>query len=939
MKKKIIRLIAVLLTLSVILPVCANATKDTSRQKVKVGFFEFDGYHMIDKAGTKSGYGYDFLRLVSRYTDIDFEYIGYENSWDDMEEMLADGKIDMVTSAQSTKERNEKFLISKAIGESSAMVTVRNDNDTILPAHYDTYDGIKIGLLNGNSRNDDLAAFAKTNGFTYKPVYFEMTDELEKALQDGTIDAAMTSSLRKTVNETVLETFETHDFYVMVGKNNSELLDTINYAIDQLNATEGDWKNRLRNKYYTHIDERNLEFTDKEKAIINKYKNGEEELVVSACPDKAPYAYGENGKAKGIMFDYFAVLAEYVGIPYKTVLPKDRDEYIKLCDEGYVNTCLDGRFQNESQAEILKRTHTAPYATMRLAEVTRRGFDGNVKTLAVSTSQGLFGIEDDFFENSNRVSYSSREAAMEAVLDGKADAAVVYLYTAQRFVNRDESGVLTYRMLDEPSYDYHIAFSDDVPHELAGIFTKAIYAMTDGTLENIAVEYTGYSPEEMDLISLIRIYPGYALSICMILFVLCMFVIMFFERRKRVKQLNALVIKADKANVAKSEFLANMSHDIRTPMNAIISISTLMENEEGTSEKLKEYIAKIKRSSQYLLGLINNVLDMSKIESGGEEISEETFILTEQIKLVRDIVQAQAEERGQKITVHCKGVVHNYLIADSTHLRQVLINMMSNAVKYTQNGGDIKFTVEETPGDEKGTVKLKYSVKDNGRGISPEVLGKIFDPFVRGEASVTNKIQGTGLGLAISKKLVELMGGTIDIASKLNEGTEITVYVTARVDYKAEENEKTDKSDNTVSVLSGMHFLCAEDNELNAELLAETLKMYNATCRMCSDGAELAEVFKTAKVGEYDAILTDIQMPNMNGYEAARAIREGENPLGKTIPIIAMTANAFSDDIKKSMDAKMNAHIAKPLDMAVLEKIFENFRGGGGKIRTFEHTK
>lgn len=554
-----------------------------------------------------------------------------------------------------------------------------------------------------------------------------------------------------------------------------------------------------------------------------------------------------------------------------------------------IDGSMDARIDSVKWVEDNSFSYSAPYTVMRLAMVTRRDFDGTINKLAVATAQGLFGLEKGIAPEAEQVDVPTREDAMKAVLNGKADAAVVYLYTAQQFVNNDERGLLTYTMLDEPTYEYHVAFTPNVSHELAGIFTKAIYSMPSSTFEEIAAQYTSYKAEDVTFSTWIKLYPIPAVLICFGLFLLCLFAVLFYEKRKRTIALQHLVEKADKANMAKSEFLANVSHDIRTPMNAIVGIANLMDCEKDISHKLREYIDKIRISSQHLLGIITDVLDMSKIESNEMVLSEDAMVLSEQIEQVNDIVCAQAMEREQKLNIHYHYIEHNHLLADSAHLRRVLINILSNAVKYTPNGGRIDFAIEELASDVQDIAKFRFTVTDNGVGMSNDVLNRIYEPFSRGEASVTNKIHGTGLGMAIVKRIVSLMDGKID------------------------------------TILDGLRFLCAEDNEINAEILEETLKIYNAECTICHDGAELIEKFESSDENEYDAVLTDIQMPNISGHDAARAIRNGKNLRGKTIPIIAMTANTLGVDVQNCLDAGMNKHLSKPIDINKLIKTLAQF--------------
>ena len=514
-------------------------------------------------------------------------------------------------------------------------------------------------------------------------------------------------------------------------------------------------------------------------------------------------------------------------------------------------------------------------------------------------------------------------------------------------------------------------------------------------------------------------------------------------------ELEKAVQKADAANKAKSDFLANMSHDIRTPMNAIVGITGLMEHETGISDKLRNYIEKVQLSSRHLLGLINDILDMSRIESNEVTLNVEHVSLAEQIGQIDSMIRSQTNEHKQSFHIHVNEIVHEYLICDGVRLRQVMLNLLSNAVKYTPEGGDITLDFREISCEEPDQAKFCFAVTDNGYGMAPEFLDHIFEPFTRAENSITNKVQGTGLGMAITKNIVDLMGGEIRVESEIGKGSRFEVMVTlpidrekscileanrillvseeerlvknmeasmseapvefhavttrekalewiakeetdvillsgcvqntrlkesvdllrqaARnelcilaVDYVPDEQKRetimqsgvdgivlrpfflsnlemaiartktqTVSGKENSSVLKGMRFLCAEDNELNAEILQEILHMYDAECTIYPNGEEIVQAFQDVKPGDYDVILMDIQMPKMNGLEATRAIRNGSNPLGKTIPIVAMTANAFSEDVHYCIGAGMDAHIAKPLDIAVLEKTVRGFFGGG----------
>ena len=405
------------------------------------------------------------------------------------------------------------------------------------------------------------------------------------------------------------------------------------------------------------------------------------------------------------------------------------------------------------------------------------------------------------------------------------------------------------------------------------------------------------------------------------------------QKLKKAKNVATEALQtAENANKAKTDFLSNMSHDIRTPMNAIIGITSLIRHDAGNKAKVIEYADKIDISSQHLLGIINDVLDMSKIEAGKTVFKYSDFSILDLVQELNTIFHTQIYEKQQTLTIIKENIQHEWVNGDQVHLMQIFSNLLSNAVKYTQEGGKIQFFVEECETKSSVYAKYRFLVSDNGMGMSADFKDTIFDAFTRAESSLTNKIQGTGLGMAITKNLVEAMGGTIDVESELGQGSCFEVLLDLKI---AEDRtvalaaqEETDEQDG--NILQGMRFLCAEDNELNAEILTELLKIEGAECTICENGEEILKAFEQSAPGDYDMILMDVQMPVMNGYEATKAIRKSSHKLAKTIPIIAMTANAFSEDIQHSLAAGMNAHVSKPVEMKVLEKTIRSIKSGGG---------
>ncbi len=404
------------------------------------------------------------------------------------------------------------------------------------------------------------------------------------------------------------------------------------------------------------------------------------------------------------------------------------------------------------------------------------------------------------------------------------------------------------------------------------------------------------------------------------------------ELRQAKKAAEEAFQVAQEASRSKSSFLANMSHDIRTPMNAIIGMTSLIRYNAGDKARVIEYADKIDISSQHLLGIINDVLDMSKIEAGKTVFKYSDFSIVEFIQELDTIFHSQIYEKNQTFTITKENIRHEWVNGDRIHLMQIFSNLLSNAIKYTQEGGEIQLLSEECKSHSSVYAKYRFLVSDNGMGMSADFKDTIFDAFTRAENPMTNKIQGTGLGMAITKNLVVSMGGTIDVESEPGQGSCFEIFMDLKI---AEERfvspalqADTDKQDG--NILQGMKFLCAEDNEINAEILMELLKIEGAECTICENGERVLETFERSVPGEYDMILMDVQMPVMNGYEATKAIRSSSHELAKKIPIIAMTANAFSEDIQHSLAAGMNAHVSKPVEMKILEKTIRSIRSGGG---------
>ena len=933
-KKNIMHLFIMLLTFCYFLVNCCSAFAAASspRKQIRVGFFALDGYHNMTLDGARSGYGYDFLRLAARYIDADYQYVGYDKSWDELAEMLDKGEIDLLTFARKTPENEARFDFSKPIGTNNMLLTIRSDNTSIIAQDYDTYNNLRIGMVANGMLNEPFAQFAADRHFRYQPVYYASREAMLTALQDEEIDAAVSSALRRTLNERVLERVPTSDYYAVVKKGNKELLARINYAIMQMNRSEGDWKDRLSDKYSTQVENRNLSFSRIEQELISRYKTGGEELVVACDIDNKPYAYQENGKIKGIIPDYFKRLAEYAGIKYRLVAPKDREESWQWRQEGSVDAFLDGGNLSEKNLEQRECISTAPYLHIKIALLTRREFAGKPKSVAIAENIGLFGIEDEYARGAEFIKYPTTRECMQAVLDGNADATFVYLYAAQEFVNNDERGLLTYTVLEDGALDYHIVFTKRVDNKLAGIFTKAIYSMPMGTIEDLASRYTSYKAQEVSLFAFTRIYPGLSTFILLLIFLLIaalsLLIIklrnMLKDERERTKRMQELAEKAQEANKSKTAFLFNMSHDIRTPMNAIIGFTRLAQNVTDNAALVKDYLGKINISSKHLLALINEVLEMSRIESGKTVLHPELCSLRAIAEELSTMMQGQAKKQQVSFEVVLDETEDDNVYADKTRLEQIFVNVVSNAVKYTPAGGRVVVHLQQKPSGKDGYGCYVMSVKDNGIGMSEEFQKKLFTPFERENNSTVSGIQGTGLGLSITKKFVEMMDGSIDVHSEKDKGSEFVITLYLKIAQEEYQKEAQVEAEPKKADFAGKRLLLVEDNLLNREIAKTILQAAGFIIEEAENGEVALEKVRESTPGYYAAVLMDIQMPVMNGYKATRAIRALENKGLASIPVIAVSANAFEEDRRASVEAGMNAHVGKPICVSELLSVLND---------------
>ena len=1078
---RLLCLLAAALLLSSHFSVFAKEAGKETPEILRVGFFAFSGYHTIDENGRRSGYGYEFLQRLAIHAGWSYEYVGYDGSYADALDLLRSGEVDLVTSVSKTPEREEEFLFSEqSIGVNSTIFTVKSGNQSVVEGDYSTYDGIRVGMLEGNSKNANFERFAQEHHFTFQPVYYAGQDELTDALQKGEVDGAVTGSLRLLENEWLLESFDASPFYVCTRKDRTDLMNRINEAINEMDLHDPNWRDTLHETYYATDQDGSIITNAGERAFLEEHRASGVPLRLLFNPERIPYCYFKDGQAEGILPAIFDVLAKRLGLNYEFIPVKDLSEYYRLRAAGDADIVLDyaGDYY---LAEEEGYKITAPYFQTNYARLTRDDFTGDINRLAiVEQTDTLNSLISGRYSDDMLLRYPTTEECVQAVLDGQADATILYSYTAEQYVRQDVRNRLTSVVFGDTSLSY--AVGEDVAggRYLLSLLDKGADSLTDAELEAILTQEIETSRDNnISLIAFLYQNPLYCILgislILLLLFALAMLAARTRNQRmlqnrvaqatgelqQKTRELTLALQTADAANRAKTTFLNSMSHDIRTPMNAIIGYTALTSAHLDNKERAQDYLSKIAQASNHLLSLINDVLDMSRIESGKVTINEHPENLADILQGLRNIIQSDIHAKHMELFIDTVDVVDEEIYCDKLRLNQILLNLTSNAIKFTPTGGTVAIRVTQKPSRSREHGLYEFKVSDTGIGMSPEFSKTVFEPFTREQTSTVSGIQGTGLGMAITKNIVDMMGGTICVESEPGKGTCFTVNLELRFSAEHQEMgaiaqlegfrglavdddmiccqsvskmlrkigmraewalsgreaiaraaEAVELSDPfevyivdwSMPELSGIEtvreirrvvgekspiilmsaydwtdieeearrsgvtgfiskplfasdlhhtlrrslglyeketppnktpeparndsfsdkrILLAEDNELNREIAVEILKEAGFQVECAENGQQACEMVQAASPGYYDLILMDIQMPIMDGYDATRVIRAIPDPAKNSLPIIAMTANAFEEDREQAMAAGMNGHLAKPID---LEKMLSLLR-------------
>lgn len=922
-KKQILKFVTVIMLVILSASNVFAAAPNHSSRVIRVGYYKFDGYQMESSDHTRSGYGYDFLQELARYTGWTYEYVGYNLGWAELQKMLDNGEIDILTSARKTPEREQKYLFSTDIGTSRGILTVKSGNTHVTMGDYPTYNNMRVGMIKDSSINENFRTFAQSKGFSYTPVYFKNVDELNLALQneDG-IDAVCTTNLRRVQNEWILDQFDQANFYVMLNSKSNALQQEINDAIYQMDVYTPGWRTTLKNKYYKPDVGEQIALSADEKSFVGLSSSRTFTAVVN--PDNAPYSYFKNGKAEGIIPEIFNEIAARSGLKFKIIETADRKAYTAAITDPSADIVLDTCFDYD-RAEKSGRKLTIPYLSTPLSQVSRKGANGVFKKSAfLSYGDNTYNGQIRLSPKTITTYYPSITDCLEAVDSGKADVTYTYPYIVQKYLEAGHGSQLSVTLLPQYNISFALSVLSSDDNRLLTILNKAVASVNSDYTNQVILSQMTTAPAKVTFISFFERNPYAKLILVIILAALiCSFVIAFTRQKnlrlicEKNRQLNEAVQKATEANEAKSNFLSGMSHDMRTPLNGIIGFANFAYNEQDISKK-QEDIRKIQQASSILVSLINDTLELSRIESGKFVLEPVFFSCNDFVNSIAVVIQAAADKKNIHFIRELSSPKNACLYADRLKLQELCLNLLSNAVKYTNNGGIVRFSMSLQT-QETGNILCIVS-EDSGIGISKEFMPKLFDAFAQEKRDETTASVGSGLGLAIVRRIVDLMNGTIDVKSEKDKGSTFTVMLPVEVSEKETSDDEKNTHETLITKLTGKHVLLCEDNDMNTEIAKRLLESVHLSVTCAENGKTGAELFSSASENYFDFILMDIHMPVMDGFEATKLIRSMSRADAKTVPIIAMTADAYNEDVVKCLSCGMNAHIAKPIEP---DKLFD----------------
>ena len=897
-------------------------------QTIRVGSFE-DTFNYVDKNGVRRGYGYELMQALAGYTGWEFEYVKCD--WSDCFDKLENGEIDIIGDSSYTDERAQKMLFSaEPMGEEKYILYADLSNMDNGTSDFKFMDGKRIGVLMGTEPEIMLTEWENKNGIQTEHVNVYNNDDVEKKLANHEIDAfvSLEESIWSEQGIASVTTIGKSGIYFVINKERSDIKTELDYAMRQLEQDSPFFKADLYKKYFT-LDY-NQSLTGGEKFWLEEHGD-----IRIGFLNNDPAIFSrdeETEKLTGMLAEYTSYAKDCLGNQILKFYIQDYDDYSEML-QALQEHEIDMIFyagRNSDLAEKKGYTLTNTAWTYSLMAVTdEENFDEhNVYTVAVPKEKEALKQYIVFnYPQWKIVDYESVKDAADMIVNEAADC---FLMGASQAMIYDNSRKFRSIPLTKTMEACFAVKSGEAT--LLSVLNKTLKAMPSDMLTSALAIYDS-TPDKITFLEFVKdnmlvfsLTAGFfALSIIVIILVLLRKArkaetaakLAANDTQKLNDKLEIALKKAEDASLAKTRFLNNMSHDIRTPMNAILGYAQLMEDElnEKDLPKASEYLEKLQQSGNLLLSIINNVLDMARIESGRMEIDENYGRIEDIRKTLFEIFEDEAEKKN--LALHYTiNVEHEHILTDVTKVKEILANILSNAIKYTPAGGSVMVDVDELPCDESGYMIARTRVRDTGIGMSQEYMTKIFDAFTREQNTTKSKIAGSGLGMSIVKKYVDLLGGTIDVESELGKGSTFTVTLKHRIaDESYYVNKHIEEPGTGNEILEGRNILLAEDNDLNAEIAEAILERAGFKIERVENGIQCVDRIMEMPAGTYDMILMDIQMPKMNGYKATQTIRHLPDKDKACIPIIAMTANAFEEDKRKAIAAGMNGHIAKPIQV------------------------
>ena len=927
MRKSVCAMLCLLLLLSAVLPVKA-AAETAPAKVVRVGSFE-DTFNYCNEKGARKGYGYELLQTLSGYTGWQFEYVTCD--WSDCFEKLKNGEIDIMGDISYTEDRAEEMLFSdEPMGEEKYYLYADLSRADISASDYKTLNGKKIGVLMGTEPEVMLTEWEEKHGIKTQHVNISNNEDVKQKLANHEIDCfvSLEESFWAELGISTITRVGKSGIYYALNKDRPDLKEELDNAMRALDEAAPFYTADLYKRYFS-LDYIPI-LTGEEKAWLKGHGAIRMGFLTS---DRGVSTYDPaTGEITGTITDYIQFAADCLGnqeLEFQLVGYDDKEAELNALKSGEIDMIFHFD-QSPNLAEEYRVACTNTTWTSNMMAVTNQQHFNENKANRIAVPQNKISLTRYlafYYPQWEIVDCDTQEDAIKLVKDGQADCFITGVSSEAKYSkNHGFYSVL----LPNPAKSCFAVNSGN--RSLLSILNKTIKAMPANMLTSSLAMYKS-SSRKVTLSEFIKDNFFMVLLVSSIAVAAILLTILKLLRKARkaeaaarkaandTQKLNAklqiAVENAESANHAKSTFLFNMSHDIRTPMNAIIGYADLASRHSDDPAKLKNYMENIQVCGQNLLMLLNNVLDLARIENDKTEMEYSVSDVDKDFRNCIAMFRNQADSKGQTLTVTTH-LLHPYVYVDIPHLTEVCTNLVSNAVKYTGAGGTIRCDVTQKPGEKEGWCDTVVTVADNGIGMSQEFQKHIFEPFERERTSTISKVEGSGIGMGIVKKLVGLMGGTVAVESKIGVGSKFTVTIPCRIASEDETQAKREINPSDQKCLCGTRILLTEDNDLNAEIATELLQEEGCTVDRAKDGVECMDMLEKAANGTYQLILMDIQMPVMNGYDAAKKIRRMDDPQKAGIPIIAMTANAFTEDRQVALDAGMNDHIAKPINMNVL---------------------